>query len=153
MIPITASGKLYIPYACHYNPRFVCFKPTFWETFFQGLISENPLFMCGFYSRAGYDGARTVFDFKYITLNCLIFRENLGLWETKFWIQGLYWANEKTIQISEKWRACSAKQNYAPKTTKISANQSFLIISNCPHAEVAFSTGSCDTIYIHNLLK
>ena len=39
-----------IPYACHYNPRFVCFKPTFWrsKTFVQGgFFWENSAFLYG----------------------------------------------------------------------------------------------------------
>ena len=40
----------YIPYACHYNPRFEYFKSTFLmsKTFFQGVISvvENTTFRC-----------------------------------------------------------------------------------------------------------
>ena len=63
----------YIPYARHYNPRFVYFLPTFWKskTFFQGGFFRKLypyvwlVFKSGFYSRAGYDGARTV-----VTLRC-----------------------------------------------------------------------------------
>ena len=57
-----------LPYARHYNPRFVYFLPTFWspKTFFQGafFVKFWPyvwlVFKSGFKSRAGYNGARTV---------------------------------------------------------------------------------------------
>ena len=53
----------------HYNPRFVYFLPTFWKpkTFFKEVFSENSVlvwlvFKSGFWSRAGYSGACTVFS-------------------------------------------------------------------------------------------
>ena len=57
-----------IPYARHYNLRFIYFLPTFWspKTFFQGafFLKFWPyvwlVFKSGFWSRAGYDNARTV---------------------------------------------------------------------------------------------
>ena len=59
------SNRNNLPYARHYNPRFVYFLPTS-KTFFQGafFLKFWPyvwlVFKSGFKSRAGYDGARTV---------------------------------------------------------------------------------------------
>ena len=50
---------LYIPYACHYNPRFVYFLPTFWSSFMYCDLWPYVwlVFKSGFKSRAGYSGA------------------------------------------------------------------------------------------------
>ena len=50
-------------YAGHYQMRFVYLLPTVWRPFlcFQGDFWENSVHMYGQYSRAGYDGAHTVF--------------------------------------------------------------------------------------------
>ena len=60
---------LHLPYLSHYNPRFVYFLPTFWKskTFFQwGFFRKFCpcvwlVFKSGFWSRAGYSGACTVY--------------------------------------------------------------------------------------------
>ena len=53
-----------IPYACHYNRRFVYFKPTFLKVKkkFKEDFSDNSRD-----SRAGYDDTRTVIDFVSLT--------------------------------------------------------------------------------------
>ena len=53
--------KNYIPYAHHYKPRLVYFYPIFENHFFvfKEAFSESSVLMYGWYSRAGYDGART----------------------------------------------------------------------------------------------
>ena len=61
--------QVWIPYARHYNPRLVYFLPTFRKpkTFFQGGFVRKfcpyvwLVFKSGFWSRAGYSGACTVF--------------------------------------------------------------------------------------------
>ena len=54
----------YIPYARHYNPRFVYFLPHFWrpKTFLRS-CSRKFLTLCtvSIQERAGYNGARTVY--------------------------------------------------------------------------------------------
>ena len=67
--PYFQFALYYIPYARHYNPRFVYFLPTFWKskTFFQGGFFRKfcpyvwLVFKSGFWSRAGYSGECTVF--------------------------------------------------------------------------------------------
>ena len=56
------KSKSNIPYARHYKPRLVYFLPHFQRPFlcFKEVFSENSIIMYGLYSRAAYDGARTV---------------------------------------------------------------------------------------------
>ena len=58
------SEPRYIPYACHYNPWFVYFLPTFWSSFMYCDLWPYVwlVFKSGFKSRAGYSGARMVFN-------------------------------------------------------------------------------------------
>ena len=54
----------YIPYAHHYKPWLVYVFPIFKDHFFvfKEVFSENSVLMYGLYSRAAYDGARTVIE-------------------------------------------------------------------------------------------
>jgi hypothetical protein len=75
--------NIHIPYARHYNPRFVYFLPTFWKskTFFQRVFFRKfcpyvwLVFKSGFWSRAGYSGACTVPD-----LSCCIKYSQISPW-------------------------------------------------------------------------
>ena len=53
-----------IPYARHYNPRFVYFLPTFWGSFMYCDLSPYVwlVFKSNFYSRGGYSGVCTVIE-------------------------------------------------------------------------------------------
>ena len=66
LLKTSAITDIDIPYARHYDPRFVYFLLTFWSSFMYCDIWPYVwlVFKSGLKSRAGYSGARTVGLFK-----------------------------------------------------------------------------------------